>query len=64
MMESLLLEGPADTTTYMIAGFVVIFGVMLLYLLSLGVRNRNLTQDLEVLQEIAPEMSPETNDRQ
>jgi hypothetical protein len=48
----LLQEAPAATTTYMIAGYVVIFGVMLLYLISLYIRNRNLERDLEVLQEI------------
>jgi len=53
MLLSLLLqEGPADTTSYMIAGYAVIFGVMLLYLISLMVRQRNLQKDLEVLEEI------------
>jgi len=51
-MQSLLLEGPADTASYMIAGFVVIFGVMLLYVLSLYIRKRNLEQDMEVLNEL------------
>jgi len=56
MFISLLLqEGPADTTDYMIAGYAVIFGVMLLYVISLWVRNRNLEKDLEVLQEIQGE---------
>ena len=45
-------EAPADTTTYMIAGYAVIFGVMLLYLISLYIRKRNLENDLEVLEEI------------
>ncbi len=45
-------EAPADTTTYMIAGFMVIFGVMLLYLISLYIRKRNLENDLEVLEEL------------
>ena len=45
-------EAPADTTTYMIAGYAVIFGVMLLYVISLYIRKRNLERDLEVLQEI------------
>jgi hypothetical protein len=35
----------------MIAGYVVIFGVMLLYLISLSVRRRNLSQDLEILED-------------
>jgi len=47
-----LQEAPADTTSYMIAGYAVIFGVMLLYLISLLVRQRNLQKDLEVLEEI------------
>jgi hypothetical protein len=53
MLFSLLLQDvPANTTSYAIMGFVVIFGVMGLYLISLIVRRRNLQQDLEVLQEI------------
>lgn len=52
---TLLQEGPANTTNYMIAGYAVIFGVMLLYLISLLVRQRNLQKDLEVLQEIQGE---------
>ena len=41
---------PADTTNYMIAGYAVIFGTMLLYIFSLLVRRKNLKQDLEILQ--------------
>jgi hypothetical protein len=41
-----------DTSSYMIAGFVVIFGTMLVYLASLVIRWRNLRGDLEVLQEL------------
>jgi hypothetical protein len=56
MLLSLLLqEGPADTTSYMIAGYAIIFGVMLLYLISLMVRQRNLQKDMEVLEEIQGE---------
>jgi len=50
-----LQEGPANTTSYMIAGYAIIFGVMLLYLISLLVRQRNLQKDLEVLEEIQGE---------
>jgi hypothetical protein len=49
---NLLQVGPADTTSYMIAGFAVIFGVMSLYVLSLVIRKRNLEKDLEVLAEL------------
>jgi hypothetical protein len=47
-----LQDAPANTLNYMIAGYVVIFGVMLLYWISLVVRRRNLTQDLEVLEDL------------
>ena len=47
----LLQEAPAATTSYMIAGYTVIFGMILIYLVSLIMRQRNLKQDLEVLQE-------------
>jgi len=40
---------------YMIAGFAVIFGFMLIYLVSLVVRNRSLQRDLEMLEELEKE---------
>ena len=43
---------PMETTNYMIAGYTVIFGVMLFYLVSLFVRWRKLEQDMRVLQEL------------
>lgn len=49
---SLLQQGPAETTAYMIAGYAVIFGIMLIYLVSLYIRQRNLRQDLELLQDL------------
>jgi hypothetical protein len=52
VMLFLIQEGPAQTVGYMIAGYTVIFGVMALYLVSLVVRQRNLKQDLETLQEL------------
>ncbi len=48
----LLQQGPAETTTYMIAGYSVIFGVMLLYLVSLVIRRRRTTRDLAALEEM------------
>lgn len=47
-----LQDAPAQTLNYMIAGYIVIFGVMLLYLISLVVRRRNLSQDLEILEDL------------
>jgi hypothetical protein len=46
------MDAPANTLGYMIAGYVVIFGVMLIYLVSLVVRHRNLTQEEEMLKEL------------
>jgi len=50
-MVYLLQEAPAQTFNYFLAGYVVIFGCMGLYLVSLVIRKRNLTQDLRVLEE-------------
>ena len=47
-----LQDGPANTTSFMIAGYAVIFGMILIYIISLYVRQKNLLQDLEVLQEL------------
>jgi len=47
-----LQDVPANTTTYMIAGYAVIFGFMLIYLVSLIVRRRNLQQDAEMLESL------------
>jgi hypothetical protein len=51
-MLYLLQEGPAQTTNYFVSGYVVIFGVMALYLVSLIIRRRNLKADLETLEEM------------
>ena len=48
----LALDAPANTLSYMIAGYIVIFGVMIIYLISLAIRHRNLHQDLETLEEL------------
>ena len=50
----LLQTAPADTTSYMLVGFGLIFGAIGLYVLSLYVRSRNLAKDLAVLTEVAP----------
>ena len=48
----LFQAGPAETTGYMILGFSVIFGSMLLYLLSLMSRWKNLRKDEELLEDL------------
>jgi hypothetical protein len=46
------LETPPNTSSYMVAGYAVAFGVMLIYVLSLFVRSRNLNRDLSMLEEM------------
>lgn len=46
------MDAPANTLNYMIAGYSVIFGVMLVYLVSLIIRHHNLRQDLTTLKEL------------
>jgi hypothetical protein len=41
-----------DTSRYMNLGFAVSFIVMALYVISLYIRNRNLKQDLAILEEM------------
>jgi hypothetical protein len=54
-----LQDAPANTTIYMVAGYTVIFGFMLLYLISLIVRRRNLQQDAEMLESLEKQDSAE-----
>jgi hypothetical protein len=46
------MPGPANTINYMIAGYVVIFGVMLTYLVSLAARWRRMKRDRAMLKEL------------
>jgi CcmD family protein len=48
----LFQEAIPNTTNYMILGYAVIFTVMFIYLVSLGLRQRSLKQDLETLNEL------------
>ena len=45
-------QGPADTTNYMILGFAVIFGSILIHIWSLYRRTNRLKKDLEMLEEM------------
>ncbi len=54
----LVQEVPAETFNFMILGFVVILGVMGVYLISLYVRSRQLDRDLEFLREIEADEQP------
>ena len=44
-----ILHAPVDTNGYYIAGYAIFFGVMILYLASLFIRNRNLKQEYQML---------------
>ncbi len=46
------MEEPANTISYFAAGYAVIFGIMLIYLVSLIVRWRNLRQEEQILAEL------------
>ena len=48
-------EAPAETTGYMIFGYSIIFGTLLIYLISLFTRWRNFKKDQEVLEELEKE---------
>jgi hypothetical protein len=45
-----LLETTPDTSGYMIAGYIVAFLTMGVYVASLYIRNRNLKRDIETLE--------------
>ena len=49
------MESIPDTSNYMVAGFVVSFLTMGIYVLSMYIRNRNLKRDLEMLEEMDTE---------
>ena len=46
------METTPDTSGYMIAGYIVSFITLGIYVLSLYIRNRNLKQDAETLESI------------
>jgi hypothetical protein len=46
------LETPPDTSQYMAAGYAIAFGVMLIYVVSLFIRSRNLKRDMSMLEEM------------
>lgn len=48
----LLQDAPLNTTAYFIAGYAVIFSVMALYILSIFLRFRNASQELEILKDL------------
>lgn len=55
MMTMPYLLQTADTTDYMILGLAFIIGVILLFILYLAVRQRNLKRDLELIESLEAE---------
>ena len=49
------MEITPDTSSYMIAGFVVSFATMGIYVVSLYIRSRNLMRDVETLESMQAE---------
>lgn len=45
-------ETTPDTSSYMIAGFVLTFLILAVYVASLYIRHRNLKQDMDMLAEM------------
>jgi hypothetical protein len=52
MLIKMILAAPAQTTNYMIAGYAVIFSVMIIYIGSLLIRNRNLRREIQTMNEL------------
>ena len=46
------LETPPDTSSYMVAGYAIAFGVMFIYVVSLFIRFRNLKRDMSMFEEM------------
>lgn len=46
------MEAYPDTSSYMVAGYIVSFLTMGIYVLSMYIRNRNLKRDLETLEDM------------
>jgi len=49
---SFLQHSTPDTSKYMLAGYMIFFIVMILYPLSLYLRQRKLQKDLELLEDL------------
>jgi hypothetical protein len=60
----MFLENTPDTSGYMIAGFVVAFAVMGVYIASIALRHRNLRRDLEMLESLGAKSKPKTVKKQ
>ena len=57
-------EATPDTSGYMIAGYAIAFILMALYVASIYLRNRNLHQDMTMLEEMDKPAQPVVEARQ
>lgn len=53
------IDAPVDTLNYMILGYAVILGCVMLYIASLALRFRRLRRELEVHESIARDETDE-----
>jgi hypothetical protein len=51
----MLLQTTPDTSGYMVAGYIIAFVTMGIYVASMYIRNRNLKQDLSMLESLEKE---------
>lgn len=52
LLNSLFQDATPDTSAYMVAGYAVFFVIMLIYLASLAIRQRNFKKDAELLEDL------------
>jgi len=58
----LFQQGPANTFNYMVLGFTVILGIMILFVASLMIRFHNLERDKGLLEEMEAKGKPKATD--
>ncbi len=55
------IDAPIDTFNYMVLGYAVILGCVVLYIASLALRFRHLRREFEVYESIARDETDEPN---
>jgi hypothetical protein len=50
-----LLQDTPDTVNYLLAGYAILIGLLVLYVASWAVRRRNLQKDLELIDSLKAE---------
>jgi hypothetical protein len=52
-----LLQDTTNTVNYLVAGYTILIGLLVLYVASWKVRRRNLEKDLELIETLKEEQS-------